>query len=201
MLEWICISPPEHFPEEIKRSKLALDLGAKAFHLRKPNWDIGALRRHCKHLPEAVIKKTVLHDHPELLQEFPFAGFHYNRRFPFPQVIAKNKTQSISLHNHQPFPEVEQLDYAFLSPIFDSVSKPDVKSAFSPESLRTFLKQLTIPVFALGGITASRIPEIRNYNFHGVAILGYLWEKELSERAFRMRIQHILNQCLENPIA
>jgi hypothetical protein len=43
------------------------------------------------------------------------------------------------------------LNYAFLSPVFDSVSKEGYGAAFEEAALRTALSSATVPVVALGG--------------------------------------------------
>lgn len=58
----------------------------------------------------------------------------------------------MSLHSLQELSEdLQGLDYAFLSPIFDSISKPGYTAAFDAEALRDALSKATCPIIALGG--------------------------------------------------
>ena len=58
----------------------------------------------------------------------------------------------MSLHSLQELSEdLQGLDYAFLSPIFDSISKPGYTAAFDAEALRHALSKATCPIIALGG--------------------------------------------------
>jgi len=71
------------------------------------------------------------------------------------------------------------LDYAFLSPMFDSISKSKYYSAgFDTEELRTTLKALHFPVIALGGIDDNKISRLHKLGFKGAAILGAIWNSE-----------------------
>jgi len=47
--------------------------------------------------------------------------------------------------------EYGALDYAFLSPIFDSISKAGYEAAFDLDNLTTSIAACNIPLVALGG--------------------------------------------------
>lgn len=85
---------------------------------------------------------------------------------------------SVSCHS---FEEIDALpfepNYVFLSPVFDSISKPGYPSAFAPEYLKENLQKRRVPVIALGGITAEKVAECRKMGFRGVALLGHVWEQ------------------------
>ena len=49
------------------------------------------------------------------------------------------------------------LDYAFLSPVFDSISKEGHGAAFEEATLRTALASATMPIVALGGEAPHRV--------------------------------------------
>lgn len=68
------------------------------------------------------------------------------------------------------------LDYAFLSPIYNSISKQGYSAAqFSDEDLRAAIKSCGCPVIALGGITVDKLPELHELGFAGVAVIGSVW--------------------------
>jgi thiamine-phosphate pyrophosphorylase len=70
------------------------------------------------------------------------------------------------------------MDYLFLSPIFDSISKQNYMSRF-PESLLYELKEKGViheKVIALGGVNKENISKVEDYGFGGAAVLGGLWE-------------------------
>ncbi len=64
-------------------------------------------------------------------------------------------------------------DYIFLSPVFDSISKPGYKAVpFEPSQV----KALPVKTIALGGVTPERFDQVRANGFDGAAMLGYLWQ-------------------------
>ena len=85
----------------------------------------------------------------------------------------------IVLHDHFELADGQQYDYLFLSPIFDSISKKGYRSAFSPEQLTKAGKEGVINerVIALGGITPEKKTAIKDWNFGGIAVLGFLWQE------------------------
>jgi len=66
-------------------------------------------------------------------------------------------------------------DYTFISPVFDSISRPHYKAGFSPEEIIEMLSNARNKVFALGGICSQQIPEIVDMGFDGAGMLGAIW--------------------------
>ncbi|MBS1661175.1 MAG: thiamine phosphate synthase, partial [Bacteroidetes bacterium] len=67
------------------------------------------------------------------------------------------------------------LEYAFISPVFDSISKPGYMANSS------LLEQVKgewpcLPV-GLGGINAATIGEMLRSGWKGAAVLGWIWEE------------------------
>ena len=95
-------------------------------------------------------------------------------------------SQSTSLHAISDVVEDWQnLDYAFLSPIFDSISKEGYKAAaFQCDEIAEALQHAQMPVYALGGVTTDRLAIVRDMCFAGVGILGAIWAREDPVAAF-----------------
>ncbi len=120
------------------------------FHLRKPNWSEEEINNLFNSFNEEVQTKTVIHQN--------FKG---------------------SCHS---FKEVEELDgkleYCFLSPVFDSISKQGYKANFEQEELRKFLKkEREIKIIGLGGVTEANYSELLELGFDGGAFLGSVWKQ------------------------
>ena len=82
-------------------------------------------------------------------------GIHYTERSRPPAPISRPReglTVSSSFHK---LPQLRadwgNLDYAFLSPVYDSISKTGYGAAFEEAALREALATATVPVVALGG--------------------------------------------------
>ena len=62
-------------------------------------------------------------------------------------------------------------DYVTLSPIFETVSKPDYGPAFGLSILKE-ATALGVPVMALGGISPQRVVDVMGMGAAGVAVMG-----------------------------
>ena len=82
--------------------------------------------------------------------------------------------------------------YRFLSPIFDSISKSGYRAAFSGEALCEAAAQGIIDTrtLALGGVTPSRLPQVRAWGFGGAALLGCIW-RDTSAAGLRRTLAEI----------
>lgn len=126
-------------------------------------------------------------------------GLHYPARLrPAPPLPAlQGLLQSTSLHSLEellvgwgPY-----LDYGFLSPIFDSISKRGYQAAgFDRARLRQLLGACPLEVVALGGITPGRVREARELGFGGVAVIGSVWGAPDPVEAF-LELQAACEAC------
>ena len=71
------------------------------------------------------------------------------------------------------------MDYLFLSPIFQSISKEGYGNGFPWYELEEARERgfINPKVFALGGIDASHIRQLKGLGFGGAVVLGALWGK------------------------
>lgn len=177
-MKLIAITTPKVTREDASIIKYLLDRGIYAVHLRKPDSDINECRRLLEELTAEQRSHIVVHDYPELYSEFSLKGIHINRNVSsLPSDY--NGFKSRSCHS---FAEVERYkngyDYLFLSPIFDSISKPGYRSQFSDEELQMASMQGIIDdkVIALGGVTFDKLSYLESLNFGGVAMIGDLYK-------------------------
>ena len=137
-MELILISSPGEKPNEVRFVKRIFEMGLSRFHLRKPDWTFDELRRFLNEFPDDYLQRIVIHRRKELLKDFPLAGYHLSSREDY---FEKDFEGSLSRSFHtleELRKNEEQLDYVFLGPIFDSVSKQGYKAAFPPTALRSF---------------------------------------------------------------
>ena len=172
----ILITPEEPCKNEVEIISEALEVGLYRCHLRRPHWAVEETRAFLDSFSPEALAKIVLHDHHQLAKEYPIAGIHFNRRHPFTQRPI-GLSASISCHSLEEVEQYhDQMDYLFLSPIFNSISKPDYPAQFSLEQLRTstIIDEKSI---ALGGISLERLPRLHGVPFGGVALLGDFWTR------------------------
>ena len=175
----IIITPPHALPDEECIVNKLFESGLHLLHLRKPGADRETLERYIRGIRPRFRERVILHDHFELAEEYGLRGIHlkYNEARTF---TGRNRFAHVSVSCHS-FEEIDALpfepNYVFLSPVFDSISKPGYPSAFTPEYLKENLQKRRVPVIALGGITAEKVAECRKMGFRGVALLGHVWEQ------------------------
>ena len=175
----IIITPPEDIPHEASIANRLFEEGISILHLRKPGADRESYIRYIEAISPKYRNRIVLHDHFELVQRFALKGIHLRREQAetFAET-ARYPHVSVSCHS---FKEIDTLpfrpNYVFLSPVFDSISKPGYRSAFPLETLRAELPRREVPIVALGGVTAENAATCWQAGFAGIALLGYIWEQ------------------------
>lgn len=176
----IAITLPAFFPQEAEAvNRLFASGSIDLLHLRKPGSDIGDCRKLLDKIAKEWLPRIVVHNHFTLCAEYGLHGCHLNSRNPTPPDSHRGSL-SCSCHSleeaarRKPF-----MDYVFLSPIFDSISKQGYRSAFSDTTLREAAASGIIDdkVVALGGVTHDRIPLLEEYGFGGAAMLGEIWKE------------------------
>jgi thiamine-phosphate pyrophosphorylase len=75
-------------------------------------------------------------------------------------------------------------NYCFISPLFDSLSKPGYKGH---TSLQSEVKDVPFPVYALGGITIHTVTALKGGGFKGVAAIGAIWQNNPLEQYLRLK--------------
>lgn len=169
--------------------------GMQTLHLRKPLATEAEVEHLLSQIDRKYHKQIVLHDHFGLLKTFDLKGVHLNRRNSIHPQIA-NISVSRSCHSFECIEaSMNNHDYMFLSPIFDSISKSGYNHAFTKEQLLEAKSRHLIneKVVALGGIDHNTIPLVARYGFGGVAVLGSLWENYLLDRDENALLQRFRN--------
>ena len=155
--------------------------GLGRLHLRKPEARRKQLADWIERIEPPYRRRIVVHDHFDLALQFGLGGIHLGRRNPDVPEWFDRKHFSLSRSCHS-IAEVKSCqadyDYVFLSPIFDSISKQGYRAAFSREELAEARDLLSRNVYALGGITFERLPEVERLGFAGAAMLGGFWDEE-----------------------
>lgn len=144
-MKLIVISSPAPLPDEIKLVIRLFENGMRNFQIHKPGLPKQALDNFIREIPDKYRKKTFLHD------DFP--KFH--------------SLQELNEYEHK-------FRYAFLSPVFESISKKGYRQDFDLHQLKEAIKGRSI--IALGGIDEDKVETCRNLGFAGVAVLGAIWE-------------------------
>lgn len=79
----------------------------------------------------------------------------------------------------------EKYDYAFLSPVFDSISKAGYESHMDLKEVEKVLKNREDKIIALGGIDEDKIDTVKALGFSGIALLGAIWKSDNPVEKFK----------------
>lgn len=169
----IAFTRPEAEPVEWRRIEGWLRNGFERVHLRKPGLESDYVEEVLRHLPQELLSRVTLHDHPELATKYG-TGFQTNARRPVaPEGVV---CHSHSCHSIAEARAHAGCDYVTLSPVFPSISKPGYQPTEDLIGECSKAKDLP-PVVALGGVTDEKLPQLRAAGFAGAAMLGALYKQ------------------------
>lgn len=170
----IAITRPDFFEGEEERIKEILENEeADLLHIRKPDASSDQIAALLNKIDKKLYPRIKLHDHFELLEIYPLRGIHLNKRNA--EAIKNVKNISKSIHSLDEIKGTEGLEYFFLSPVFDSISKQGYKAAFNLDTIPLIIKGKK--AVALGGVTPSKFSLLKSLNFSGAALLSYFFPK------------------------
>lgn len=176
MIARIVITRPYFFKGEAEAIVRMLGEGAERAHIRKPDADEADVEALVAAIPPELRGRLSIHDFAGVARKYG-CGFHLNSRVPRrPDGIVGPVSRSC--HSISELAQTDDVDYMFLSPIFNSISKPGYGSKFSAEELRKASAKglISAEVYALGGVDPSRFAEVEALGFGGAALLGAAWQ-------------------------
>jgi len=177
----IVISPEKNLNLEIDVLIQLFELGLDYFHLRKPGFNKEQLSEYLDKIPKKYQKRIIIHSHYDLLKDYKLYGIHFTGKTvsSIGDYEGYEGHKSVSCHS---FEEIlayaDEMDYLFLSPVFDSISKQDYKSSFDADQVNEFMNEseLYTGIIALGGIQLNTVEPAFQMGFDGIAVLGAIWQ-------------------------
>jgi thiamine-phosphate pyrophosphorylase len=186
------ISSPTDLPVEVNTVIQFFENGLEYFHLRKPHWEPWQMSEFLKAIPVQYHARIIIHSAFQLAEKYSVKGIHLsegNRKHA--ELFKKYKLVSGAFHS---FDEIRgnsvAYDYIFLSPVFDSISKPGYKAGFNLNDIASRIKNLreekphSPKIIALGGISSENIGLVKQAGFAGAAVIGTLWSEGEPLKAF-----------------
>ncbi|MCH5227459.1 MAG: thiamine phosphate synthase [Muribaculaceae bacterium] len=171
----VAITRPDFFEGESgKISQILENNEAMYVHIRKPEATINEIEKLLREIPCHLHDRLKLHDGFELCEKYNIGGIHLNSRNS--TIPRKNLRLSKSIHSIEELGNCKNIDYCFLSPIFDSISKKGYLGRFDLNEISD--KILGKKVVALGGVTPDKFDILRNHNFYGAALLSHFFPTE-----------------------
>lgn len=162
---YIVITLPYFWQGEAQAITRMFEHGLERMHIRKPGSTAEQRDALLRAIPACYHDRIVIGEH--LMDEVTCHACHSIAELAQYQAAIDNKQSTIQ--------------YLSLSPIFDSISKPGYKAAFTREELLKAKEDGIIRdnVLALGGISKTNIAEALSYGFGGVMVLGDAWKEYL----------------------
>lgn len=192
-MELVVVTPPDYFEGEGQLINALFTAGLDLLHLRKPENDEEKFRKLMLAIRPEYYPAVSIHQHHELAEEFSVKRLHYteqHRKLMGDACLDELRGQgfclSSSVHDLE---EVPDLDYVFYGPVFDSISKTGYNSVLDTDFV---LPSHTVKIFAIGGVKAGRLEQLKAMNFDGAAVLGALWHREDSPLAEFKKIRKAL---------
>jgi thiamine-phosphate pyrophosphorylase len=183
----VVISPPSRTKGEPETVTEMFKMGLMHFHLKKPGYEEDKLIEYLDRIPSEYHPRIFLHNHYSLITKYNVAGIHLNKKSKKPGwyqqlrltylryrrndlKVTASYSKLASLYFDPPIYE-----YAFLSPIFESLSEGKYHPAFKERGLMEALQRAQNPIIAYGGVEMDKIEKVIDLGFQGMALLGVVW--------------------------
>ena len=160
-----------------------LDTGVRAIQLREKDLSDTELRSvavSINHICKAYSAKLFINSNIGVATDVGVDGVHLPESLldTIQKAKARNLLVGCSVHDLDVAQKVQVAGANFVtySPIYPTMSKPN--PAVGLKSLKRIVGSLDIPVFALGGITPSKVPECLNSGAFGVAAMSSVMSYE-----------------------
>lgn len=164
--------------------------GLKHYHLRKPRFSTQEMEAYIDRIPPRFRRRVIIHSHHELALKYDLGGIHlskkhrkkwFKRWFRFFWYKKRKRNLKISRTFHELgdlLQDRSSYDQVFLGPVFQGISSKGHGGGYSERSIRSVLERSPHLVYALGGVTPERLPQLREMGFFGAVLAGAIWEEE-----------------------
>lgn len=163
--------------------------GLDVFHIRKYGASKEELIAFIRSVPTNLKNRLVLHHDHELGEELGLTRFHFSEQDRVAwqesdwngvgkQIIYSTSVHTLTAYNTLP----SHFAYAFISPVFDSISKTNYQAE------KFDLKERTndvVKLIALGGVDHANVQQAMTWGYDGVALLGAIWRSTDPIAAFK----------------
>ncbi len=159
----------------------ALQGGVRALQLREkdlPTRDFLALARQARAITARFGARLFVNDRVDLALAVEADGVHLPQAGLPAQAVRRIAPEEfligVSTHNLAEVREAAEggADFATFGPVFHTLSKAAYAAPVGVGALREACASADLPLFALGGVTAGRLPTILEAGARGIACIG-----------------------------
>ncbi|MBA7621858.1 Thiamine-phosphate synthase [subsurface metagenome] len=190
--------PEEDFEENIEK---VVSNGATVIQLREKNLPPPSFLKIALRM-RGLIRPPILfivNDRVDIAMASRADGVHLGQEdFPLPaarRVMGEEMIIGVSTHSLEEAlrAEREGADYVAIGPLFPTSTKLDSHPPVGTGIIGEIKKELSIPVVAIGGITAESIEEVLKMGADGIAVVSAIFGQEDVDIATRRLSQKIRN--------
>jgi thiamine-phosphate pyrophosphorylase len=159
----------------------ALDGGVKAVQLREKDLsgrDLFSLAEKTSKLCQAYNAALFINDRVDVALAVDAAGVQLSRTslpaMTTRALLGSQKIIGVSTHALQEAKEAEQngADFVLFGPVYVTPSKAAYGDPQGLPALKTIVDNISLPVYAIGGITPENIESTKNIGVRGVALIS-----------------------------
>ncbi|TDD96622.1 thiamine phosphate synthase [Flavobacterium cellulosilyticum] len=179
----IVITNPTAIVNEIDTIHALFENGLELLHIRKPDFTVAEMVAFVNSIGLDFRYKLVLHSHPQLADELGVSRLHFTEKSR--EIInletlyfynQKGFRLSTSTHSIEDFNKLNAIfEYAFLSPVFPSISKVGHQSNIDLFEAIKYRTNFATQLVGLGGISPKNSKTTIAQGFDKVAVLGAIW--------------------------
>lgn len=176
----------------------ALSAGVRAIQLREKDLNtrsLLALGEEVLWLTREYRSLLLINDRVDIVQALGADGVHL-RSDSIPISVARRllgpeRLIGVSAHSVEEVLQAdsEGADFAVLGPIYDTPSKRAYGAPIGLGPLQEASRMASIPIFAIGGLTASKVGEVRRAGARGIAVVSSI----LSAGSVKAAAQELLD--------
>lgn len=165
----------------------AVEGGVPAIQLRErdlPVRDLLSLAQEIQAVTAPCSVPLIVNDRVDLAVALDLDGVHLRANsLPVPivrRLVGASRFVGISTHSVEEVRRANRdgADYAVFGPVFDTPSKRSFGPPLGLDALAEACRRSAIPVFAIGGVTGTRVRDVRRAGAHGVAMIGAILDRD-----------------------
>lgn len=185
----IVITNPFSIENEFQIIQQLFEEGLALLHIRKPSYSEIEMRNFLLNIDAVFHSKLVLHNYHKLTEEFEINRIHFSEKESANPAKFQKPCRyvfSTATHNMETFNDLKnEFEYAFLSPVFESISKEGYGKNSTILDTITKRTNFHTELVALGGIKENNIKRALDSGFDSVALLGTIWLQDNPIQKFK----------------